>query len=206
MLMIMLALIMIRVNCHHRGVPFSVFSHPTSCCSAAEIMSVLFFHTMRYKTEDPRNQCNDRFVLSKAKINTHIFFIKCDFIRRHLSWYLFYLVGLGPRCTRPVCSLGRGRFCERVRSAQPAQDWLRPGGPPHARQCRFVLHPFCCLVVSWESKRMSNINFFVLCIFQKLEFVDVATGSLGQGLGAACGMAYTGKNFDKSRLESVEFT
>uniref|UniRef100_A0A3B4WGL2 Transketolase n=1 Tax=Seriola lalandi dorsalis TaxID=1841481 RepID=A0A3B4WGL2_SERLL len=71
--------------------------HPTSCCSAAELMSVLFFHTMRYKADDPRNQCNDRFVLSK-----------------------------------------------------------------------------------------------------KLAFVDVATGSLGQGLGAACGMAYTGKNFDKS--------
>uniref|UniRef100_A0A7N6AQJ9 Transketolase n=1 Tax=Anabas testudineus TaxID=64144 RepID=A0A7N6AQJ9_ANATE len=71
--------------------------HPTSCCSAAELMSVLFFHVMRYKANDPRNQCNDRFVLSK-----------------------------------------------------------------------------------------------------KLDFVDVATGSLGQGLGAACGMAYTGKNFDKS--------
>uniref|UniRef100_A0A672FNC8 Transketolase n=1 Tax=Salarias fasciatus TaxID=181472 RepID=A0A672FNC8_SALFA len=71
--------------------------HPTSCCSAAELMSVLFFHTMRYKADDPRNQCNDRFVLSK-----------------------------------------------------------------------------------------------------KLAFVDVATGSLGQGLGAACGMAYTGKYFDKS--------
>uniref|UniRef100_A0A3Q2CQZ1 Transketolase n=1 Tax=Cyprinodon variegatus TaxID=28743 RepID=A0A3Q2CQZ1_CYPVA len=71
--------------------------HPTSCCSAAELMSVLFFHTMRYKADDPRNQCNDRFVLSK-----------------------------------------------------------------------------------------------------KLAFVDVATGSLGQGLGAACGMAYTGKHFDKA--------
>uniref|UniRef100_A0A8C6LW48 Transketolase n=1 Tax=Nothobranchius furzeri TaxID=105023 RepID=A0A8C6LW48_NOTFU len=71
--------------------------HPTSCCSAAELMSVLFFNAMRYKADDPRNQCNDRFVLSK-----------------------------------------------------------------------------------------------------KLEFVDVATGSLGQGLGAACGMAYTGKYFDKS--------
>uniref|UniRef100_A0A8C2XBH6 Transketolase n=1 Tax=Cyclopterus lumpus TaxID=8103 RepID=A0A8C2XBH6_CYCLU len=71
--------------------------HPTSCCSAAELMSVLFFHTMRYKADDPRNQCNDRFVLSK-----------------------------------------------------------------------------------------------------KLAFVDVATGSLGQGLGASCGMAYTGKHFDKS--------
>jgi transketolase len=28
--------------------------------------------------------------------------------------------------------------------------------------------------------------------------VDVATGSLGQGLGFACGMAYAGKHFDKS--------
>lgn len=35
-------------------------------------MSVLFFHTMRYKTNDPRNQCNDRFVLSKVKIRTQI--------------------------------------------------------------------------------------------------------------------------------------
>ncbi|KAG9332425.1 hypothetical protein JZ751_014523 [Albula glossodonta] len=33
----------------------------------------------------------------------------------------------------------------------------------------------------------------------KQQFVDVATGSLGQGLGAACGMAYTGKYFDKAR-------
>uniref|UniRef100_F6T0D5 transketolase n=1 Tax=Xenopus tropicalis TaxID=8364 RepID=F6T0D5_XENTR len=41
----------------------------------------------------------------------------------------------------------------------------------------------------------------VLCIKSttaKQEFVDVATGSLGQGLGAACGMAYTGKFFDKA--------
>lgn len=41
-------------------------SHPTSCCSAAEIMAVLFFHTMRYKATDPRSPHNDRFVLSKV--------------------------------------------------------------------------------------------------------------------------------------------
>uniref|UniRef100_A0A4W5MK52 Transketolase N-terminal domain-containing protein n=1 Tax=Hucho hucho TaxID=62062 RepID=A0A4W5MK52_9TELE len=46
--------------------PPSLTSHPTTCCSAAELMSVLFFHTMRYKATDPRNQCNDRFVLSKG--------------------------------------------------------------------------------------------------------------------------------------------
>uniref|UniRef100_A0A8C2GM55 Transketolase n=1 Tax=Cyprinus carpio TaxID=7962 RepID=A0A8C2GM55_CYPCA len=40
--------------------------HPTSCCSAADLMSVLFFHTMRYKADDPRNHNNDRFILSKG--------------------------------------------------------------------------------------------------------------------------------------------
>uniref|UniRef100_A0A5K3FVK7 TRANSKETOLASE_1 domain-containing protein n=1 Tax=Mesocestoides corti TaxID=53468 RepID=A0A5K3FVK7_MESCO len=32
----------------------------------------------------------------------------------------------------------------------------------------------------------------------RLEFVDVATASLGQGLSNAAGMAYTGKNIDKA--------
>nr|XP_028591851.1 transketolase-like protein 2 [Podarcis muralis] len=40
--------------------------HPTSCCSAAEIMSALFFHTMRYKPDQPGHRSNDRFVLSKG--------------------------------------------------------------------------------------------------------------------------------------------
>ena len=31
----------------------------------------------------------------------------------------------------------------------------------------------------------------------RLNFIDVATGSLGQGLSVACGMAYAGKHFDK---------
>lgn len=33
---------------------------------------------------------------------------------------------------------------------------------------------------------------------QRLDFVDVATGSLGQGLSVGAGMAYTGKHFDKA--------
>ncbi|CAF2912011.1 unnamed protein product [Rotaria sp. Silwood2] len=39
----------------------------------------------------------------------------------------------------------------------------------------------------------------------RLNFIDVATGSLGQGLGFACGMAYAGKYFDQSdyRVYSV---
>lgn len=32
----------------------------------------------------------------------------------------------------------------------------------------------------------------------RLSFIDVATGSLGQGLSVACGMAYAGKHFDKA--------
>ena len=32
----------------------------------------------------------------------------------------------------------------------------------------------------------------------RLNFIDVATGSLGQGLGVAAGMAYVGKYFDKA--------
>jgi transketolase len=32
----------------------------------------------------------------------------------------------------------------------------------------------------------------------RLDFIDVATGSLGQGLSMAAGMAYTGKHFDKA--------
>uniref|UniRef100_A0A8C9HFI5 Uncharacterized protein n=1 Tax=Piliocolobus tephrosceles TaxID=591936 RepID=A0A8C9HFI5_9PRIM len=42
------------------------FSHPTSCSSSAEIMSVLFFYIMRYKQSDPENPDNDRFVLAKV--------------------------------------------------------------------------------------------------------------------------------------------
>ncbi len=40
--------------------------HPTSCMSAAEIVSTLFFAEMRYDPQDPQNPHNDRFVLSKG--------------------------------------------------------------------------------------------------------------------------------------------
>ena len=40
--------------------------HPTSCCSAAEIMAALFFGQMRFDPRDPGNEENDRFVLSKG--------------------------------------------------------------------------------------------------------------------------------------------
>lgn len=40
--------------------------HPSSCLSAAEIMSVLFFEEMNYDTKDPDNPDNDEFILSKG--------------------------------------------------------------------------------------------------------------------------------------------
>lgn len=82
----------------------SVPSHPTSCCSAAEIMSVLFFHTMRYKTEDPRNQCNDRFVLSKVELNTGVMILFSpseDLGLWHLVFCLLFRAMLHLSCMRP---------------------------------------------------------------------------------------------------------
>ncbi|XP_012863310.2 transketolase [Echinops telfairi] len=110
-------------------------SHPTSCCSAAEIMSVLFFHTMRYKAQDPRNPHNDRFVLSKG----------------HAAPILYAV-------------------------------WAEAGFLPEAELLNL-------------RKISSDLDGHPV---PKQAFTDVATGSLGQGLGAACGMAFTGKYFDKA--------
>lgn len=109
--------------------------HPTSCCSAAEILSVLFFNTMRYDAADPGNFNNDRFVLSKG----------------HAAPILY--------------------------AAWAEAGYIKESDLLNLRKidCDLEGHPT-----------------------PKLPFVDVATGSLGQGLGASCGMAYTGKNFDKA--------
>ena len=40
--------------------------HPTSCLSAADIMAVLFFHTMLYNLRNYDDPDNDRFILSKG--------------------------------------------------------------------------------------------------------------------------------------------
>jgi transketolase len=40
--------------------------HPTTCLSAADIVSTLFFDEMRFDAKDPRNPDNDRFILSKG--------------------------------------------------------------------------------------------------------------------------------------------
>ena len=40
--------------------------HPTTCLSAADIVSALFFHAMHYDCDNAQNPNNDRFVLSKG--------------------------------------------------------------------------------------------------------------------------------------------
>lgn len=40
--------------------------HPSSCCSAADIVAVLFFSIMRYDPKNPKAPNSDRFVLSKG--------------------------------------------------------------------------------------------------------------------------------------------
>lgn len=109
--------------------------HPTSCSSMAEIMSVLFFHTMRYKLSDPRDPSSDRFILSKGHAAPILY----------AAWAE---AGLFP--TKELLNLRK-------------IDSDLEGHPT-----------------------------------PRLNFVDVATGSLGQGLSVAAGMAYVGKYFDKS--------
>jgi transketolase len=40
--------------------------HPTSCCSAADIVAALFFGHMKYDAKNPHFYNNDRFILSKG--------------------------------------------------------------------------------------------------------------------------------------------
>ena len=40
--------------------------HPTSCLSAADLISVLFFHTLRLNDSNPFDSANDRFIMSKG--------------------------------------------------------------------------------------------------------------------------------------------
>src|SRR5580765_3033194 len=100
--------------------------HPTSCCSAADIVAALFFGHMRYDSKNPHYHNNDRFVLSKG----------------HAAPLLY------------AAWAETGLF--------PVEDLMK------LRQLGSDLegHPT-----------------------PRLPFVDVATGSLGQGLSVGAGMA-----------------
>jgi transketolase len=109
--------------------------HPTSCCSAAEITSALFFHVMKFDPAVPRDPNSDRFVMSKG----------------HAAPLLY-------------------------------AAWVETG---HVKEEDLMrLRKIDCYLEGHPLPRQ--------------DFVDVATGSLGQGLSCAAGMAYTAKHFDKA--------
>ena len=110
--------------------------HPTSCCSAADIVATLFFGVMRYDPANPRNPDNDRFVLSKG----------------HAAPLLY--------------------------AAWAEAGYIDPSELLQLRKLESDLegHPT-----------------------PRLSFVDMATGSLGQGLSAGVGIALNHKYLDRSQ-------
>jgi len=100
--------------------------HPTTCCSAADLVAALFFSEMRYDPKNPQHPGADRFVLSKG----------------HAAPILY-------------------------------AAWSAAGYVPHDDLVK--LREFTSDLEGHPTPR--------------LPFVDVATGSLGQGLAAGVGMA-----------------
>lgn len=109
--------------------------HPSSCCSAADILAVLFFSVMRYDPKNPKVPNSDRFVLSKGHAAP-------------LLYAAWAEAGLFPKS-------------ELLKLRTLGSDLE---GHPTPR----------------------------------LPFVDMATGSLGQGLPAGVGLAFNAKSIDKT--------
>jgi transketolase len=109
--------------------------HPSSCCSAADIVAALFFSVMRYDPKNPKAPNSDRFVLSKG----------------HAAPVLY---------------------------AAWAEAGLFP--KPELLKLR-TLH--------------SDLEGHPT---PRLPFVDMATGSLGQGLPVGVGIALNAKYVDKA--------
>lgn len=87
---------------------------------------------------------------------------------------------------------------------------FHPNDPRNPADDRFVLskgHAAPILYAAWAEagafpvQRLETLREFTSDLeghpTPRLPFVDVATGSLGQGLSATCGMAYAGKYLDK---------
>lgn len=109
--------------------------HPTTCLSAADIISALFFRAMRYDPTNAHNPNNDRFILSKGHAAPVLY----------AAWAEAGIISVKDQLTlRRIDSDLEG-------------------------------HPT-----------------------PRLEWVDVATGSLEQGLSIGVGMALNGKYLDQS--------
>lgn len=109
--------------------------HPSTCCSAADIVAALFFGGMRFDPANPLRPDNDRFVLSKG----------------HAAPLLY-------------------------------AAWAEVGIVP--REATLTLREFDSDLEGHPTPR--------------LPWVDVATGSLGQGLAAAVGIALNARRIGSS--------
>ena len=110
--------------------------HPTSCCSAADVVATLFFGHMRYDAKNPHFYNNDRFILSKG----------------HAAPLLY-------------------------------AAWAENG---------FIPVPELATLRQFTSELEGHPT-------PRLPFVDVATGSLGQGLGVGAGVALA------ARLDKLDY-
>ena len=110
--------------------------HPTSCCSAADLVATLFFGQMRYDAKNPHFYNNDRFILSKG----------------HAAPLLYAV-------------------------------WAENG---------FIPIPELLTLRQFTSELEGHPT-------PRLAFADVATGSLGQGLGVGVGIARA------ARLDNLDY-
>ena len=110
--------------------------HPTSCCSAADLVATLFFSQMRYDAKNPHYYNNDRFILSKG----------------HAAPLLY-------------------------------AAWAENGFIPVSELA--TLRQFTSELEGHPTPRLA--------------FADVATGSLGQGLGVGAGIALA------ARLDKLDY-
>lgn len=113
--------------------------HVTSCCSAAEIVSVLFFAVMHYDPHRPEYIGNDRFILSKG----------------HAAPLLY-------------------------------AAWAEAG---------YLRHDELSELRSLDSDLEGHPT-------PRLPFVDFATGSLGQGLSVAAGIALNAKRWKQNGVRA----
>ena len=118
--------------------------HPSTCCSAAEIMAALFFGEMRYDPRDPDNPDNDRFVLSKG----------------HAAPILYAAWAEAGIISRvDLLTLRRGCPCATCRGQrdQGAVVWPRPGSPTPLRIEHAELHGAWGLAITWNDGHATGI-------------------------------------------------
>lgn len=113
--------------------------HPTSCLSAADLTAAVFFHAMRFDPKNPKEERNDRFILSKG----------------HAAPLLWAV-------------------------------WAEAG---------FIEDEKLLTLRRLESDLEGHPT-------PRFPWVEIATGSLGQGLSAGVGMALSGKYLDQNDVRT----